>query len=97
MFQEGWVVVKTTNTLDGKKVYHTCKERRNCPAEMFLLYRTEDLEVAQYTSGEHDHAEDRQNARGIHPKTKADIDSLYKDGVKKPRAILAALRTIWLQ
>jgi predicted protein tyrosine phosphatase len=61
---------------------------------MLLVYHADRPAVTRYEAGTHDHSqEEGRPSRGLHPKTKALIDELYADGIRKPRAILVALRS----
>lgn len=92
MFQNDcWAVYNTTHTSDGKKVNYRCKRGAPCPAHAYLLYKAEDDGVVLYLFGDHDHSQ-APKTRGIDPDTKLVIQQLFKNGVKKPRAILVALR-----
>ena len=81
----------TNMTTDGKKVYYRCTEGADCSAEIFLLYRSTDEGVSLYETGHHIHTR-QQHKRGIPFETKETINSMFRDGVQKPRAILVGLR-----
>ena len=96
LLQDDWAIAYTHATMSGSKVYYKCKHAARCPAEMHLAYSADCDQVSlNLTSKEHDHVQggtSHETHRGIHPQTREVINSLFIDGVRKPKAIFAALR-----
>jgi len=77
-------------TQDGQKEYYQCNISKNCEATLQLFTVSETEKVLIFTSKEHKH-DVIEEKRGIDPATKVEIEILYKIGISKPKAILAAL------
>jgi hypothetical protein len=88
--QSNWVKFREHITQDGKEEYYQCNVSKDCKVslQLFSIMRTEKALI--FTSKDHQH-EVVDKKRGIPQTTKDEIDTLYKMGIEKPKAILAQL------
>lgn len=92
-----WKKSSLQHTNDGEKVIFRCAGGKyrtaECPAKLYLLYHADSAKVALYQT-EADHANhDGNPSRGLPPDMKVVIKQLFSESIRKPNAILHALRT----
>jgi len=93
-----WSKYYTNYGNDGKRVHFRCNKVKRkgpqCSAMIHLLYHCDSDKVTLFkTENEHDRCLTANKNRGIDGDVKQMIDSLYNDGIKKPKQILRALQS----
>ena len=83
-------------TPSGHRITFRCSggqfRSKECPAGLYLLYHADSQKVSMYeTACAHDNHTD-ESSRGLSSEVKEFMKEKFKDGVRKPNAILALFR-----
>jgi len=88
--EKSWKQRSVKASTDNKRIYYDCKWSRQCPVKMILQIPNDCEAVLMFQSvAEHNH---ELKTVGLNEDTKESVNALFRVGVRKPNAILKALR-----